>query len=54
MSETLRLSSSARSKGRLWQKVSATAEIQFDEVVDLLGLEGLLDRAPRRLSGGER
>ena len=28
--------------------------IDFDEVVDLLGLEPLLARSPRRLSGGER
>jgi molybdate transport system ATP-binding protein len=28
--------------------------IQFDEVVDLLGLAKLLDRSPRNLSGGER
>ncbi|HEY2591041.1 MAG TPA: molybdenum ABC transporter ATP-binding protein [Steroidobacteraceae bacterium] len=28
--------------------------IDFDEVVDLLGLEPLLSRSPRRLSGGER
>lgn len=28
--------------------------IGFDEVVDLLGLDGLLDRSPRNLSGGER
>ena len=28
--------------------------IRFDEVVDLLGLGALLDRAPRHLSGGER
>jgi molybdate transport system ATP-binding protein len=30
------------------------ARIGFDEVVDLLGLARLLDRAPRTLSGGER
>jgi molybdate transport system ATP-binding protein len=29
-------------------------EIDFDEVVDLLGLTKLLDRSPRNLSGGER
>jgi len=29
-------------------------KVDFDEVVDLLGLEGLLDRSPRNLSGGER
>jgi molybdate transport system ATP-binding protein len=28
--------------------------IRFDEVIDLLGLAALLDRAPRHLSGGER
>jgi molybdate transport system ATP-binding protein len=28
--------------------------IKFDEVVDLLGLSGFLERAPRHLSGGER
>jgi molybdate transport system ATP-binding protein len=28
--------------------------IQFDEVIDLLGLAILLDRSPRHLSGGER
>ena len=32
----------------------ASGEIGFDEVVDLLGLARLLDRAPRNLSGGER
>ena len=29
-------------------------EIDFDEVVDLLGVRHLLDRAPHNLSGGER
>jgi molybdate transport system ATP-binding protein len=29
-------------------------EIQFDDVVDLLGIGKLLDRSPRNLSGGER
>ncbi|WP_046868663.1 molybdenum ABC transporter ATP-binding protein [Microvirga massiliensis] len=29
-------------------------EIDFDEIVDLLGLAKLLDRSPRNLSGGER
>ncbi|GGA86485.1 hypothetical protein GCM10011491_12670 [Brucella endophytica] len=33
---------------------SPTDRIGFDEVVALLGLETLLDRAPRNLSGGER
>ena len=28
--------------------------IDFDEVVDLLGIRALLDRSPRNLSGGER
>jgi molybdate transport system ATP-binding protein len=32
----------------------AAARIGFDEVVDLLGLSGLLDRSPHHLSGGER
>jgi molybdate transport system ATP-binding protein len=31
-----------------------TAATRFDEVVALLGMEGLLDRSPLRLSGGER
>jgi molybdate transport system ATP-binding protein len=30
------------------------AQIQFDDVVGLLGLEKLLERSPQRLSGGER
>jgi molybdate transport system ATP-binding protein len=30
------------------------AEIDFDEVIDLLGIRSLLDRSPRNLSGGER
>ena len=30
------------------------ADISFDEAIDLLGLDGLLDRAPHNLSGGER
>ena len=38
---------SARRRGR-------AQRIGFDEVVDLLGLGPLLDRAPRSLSGGER
>ena len=29
-------------------------EIDFDEVIDLLGIRALLDRSPRNLSGGER
>jgi molybdate transport system ATP-binding protein len=33
---------------------SRADSIPFDEVVDLLGLERLLDRSPRNLSGGER
>jgi ABC-type molybdate transport system ATPase subunit len=28
--------------------------IDFDEVVELLGIRALLDRSPRNLSGGER
>jgi molybdate transport system ATP-binding protein len=34
--------------------VAAASNIAFDEVIDLLGLDGLLDRSPRHLSGGER
>src|SRR5215475_297164 len=34
--------------------VSEKESIQFDEVVDLLGIGNLLDRSPRNLSGGER
>jgi ABC-type sulfate/molybdate transport systems ATPase subunit len=33
---------------------AAGAQIDFDEVIELLGLAGLLDRSPHRLSGGER
>jgi molybdate transport system ATP-binding protein len=33
---------------------AARHAIAFDEVVDLLGVERLLDRSPRNLSGGER
>ncbi len=36
------------------QQVSAAAQTHFSEVVDLLGLAGLLDRSPQNLSGGER
>ena len=32
----------------------AKGAIDFDEVVDLLGVKALLDRSPRNLSGGER
>jgi molybdate transport system ATP-binding protein len=32
----------------------AKGAIDFDEVVDLLGIKKLLDRSPRNLSGGER
>ena len=32
----------------------APGEIRFDDVVDLLGIGGLLDRRPKALSGGER
>jgi molybdate transport system ATP-binding protein len=34
--------------------VEGPQSVGFDEVVDLLGLDGLLDRSPRNLSGGER
>jgi molybdate transport system ATP-binding protein len=34
--------------------VEGAPKVGFDEVVDLLGLQGLLDRSPRNLSGGER
>ena len=34
--------------------ISAATETDFNEVIDLLGLAGLLDRAPQNLSGGER
>ena len=30
------------------------SDISFDEAIELLGLDGLLDRAPHNLSGGER
>lgn len=33
---------------------AAQASIRFDDVVDLLGLSALIDRAPAHLSGGER
>lgn len=36
------------------QKPKDRPEIDFDEVVDLLGVRHLLDRAPSNLSGGER
>ncbi|WP_374546289.1 molybdenum ABC transporter ATP-binding protein [Rhodoblastus sp.] len=36
------------------EKPKDRPEIDFDEVVDLLGVRHLLDRAPRNLSGGER
>jgi molybdate transport system ATP-binding protein len=36
------------------RQISATTETHFNEVIDLLGLAGLLDRAPQNLSGGER
>ncbi len=35
-------------------KQNAGPTIDFDEVVDLLGIRALLDRSPRNLSGGER
>lgn len=34
--------------------VEPEGKIRFDEVIELLGLETLLDRSPRNLSGGER
>ncbi len=34
--------------------ISAAAETHFNEVIDLLGLAGLLERSPQNLSGGER
>ena len=39
---------------RFGMRRAAAGEIQFDEVVDLLGIGGLLDRKPKALSGGER
>jgi molybdate transport system ATP-binding protein len=33
---------------------AGAGDISFDEAIDLLGLDGLLDRAPHNLSGGER
>jgi molybdate transport system ATP-binding protein len=33
---------------------AATGAVAFEELVDLLGLERLLDRSPQNLSGGER
>lgn len=36
------------------RRARAKAEVGFDDTVDLLGLGGLLDRAPANLSGGER
>jgi molybdate transport system ATP-binding protein len=34
--------------------VGNQAKVSVDEIIDLLGLEGLLERSPRHLSGGER
>ena len=34
--------------------ISAATQTHFNEVIDLLGLAGLLDRSPQNLSGGER
>lgn len=39
---------------RFGQRRTTPGEVKFDEVVDLLGIGGLLDRRPRTLSGGER
>jgi molybdate transport system ATP-binding protein len=36
------------------EKKQGGPTIDFDEVVDLLGIRALLDRSPRNLSGGER
>ncbi len=36
------------------EKPSDRPRVDFDEVLDLLGLRALLDRSPRHLSGGER
>jgi molybdate transport system ATP-binding protein len=36
------------------RRAGLRADDEFDRVVALLGLEGLLDRGPSRLSGGER
>ena len=36
------------------EKPTDRAEIDFDEVIELLGIRELLDRSPRNLSGGER
>jgi len=36
------------------QRLADRPTIEFDEVVDLLGIRALLDRSPRNLSGGER
>ncbi len=36
------------------EKTSDRLRVDFDEVVELLGLRALLDRSPRHLSGGER
>jgi molybdate transport system ATP-binding protein len=39
---------------RFGMRRSAAGPIQFDDVVELLGIEPLLNRRPRALSGGER
>jgi molybdate transport system ATP-binding protein len=36
------------------EKLVDRPEIDFNEVIDLLGIRALLDRSPRNLSGGER
>jgi molybdate transport system ATP-binding protein len=36
------------------RRTSASAEVGFDDAVDLLGLGSLLERSPANLSGGER
>jgi molybdate transport system ATP-binding protein len=38
-----------------WRRMGRRAgQAEFDEILDLLGLEALLDRKPARLSGGEK
>ncbi len=36
------------------RQISSAAETHFNDVIDLLGLAGLLGRSPQNLSGGER
>jgi molybdate transport system ATP-binding protein len=37
-----------------WQKGKSNPYIRFDRVIELLGIEPLLNRRPARLSGGEK